>query len=135
MTQQLSRELPQELLDKLAAARTPEEVKAVLAEVEMEKETPNEAYARLRREFRPELEGVAISRQEAAEKYPINYSTISYWEQKGVVKVIEKARRRGMPSKISERDVAIIAEINRLFRTGGNAKGGRLKGFTPEEIN
>lgn len=140
MTQQIA--LPQSLLEKLAAARTPEEVKAVLtAQSDLQEymsdqtsvgsgETPNQAYSRLRREFALELEGVAIARQDAAEEYGLNSAAITRWEEKGLVRVIEKAKRRGLPSKISKRDVAIMSEMHRLFRSEGN-KSGPIKGFKP----
>jgi hypothetical protein len=134
-----------EILEKLAAATSVEEVEAVLATERQffnkdlhlnddlplieEPETPNQAYNRLRLSFALELEGVVVSRQEAAQKYTnIDYASIARWEAKGLVRVIERAKRRGMPSKISERDVAILSEMNRLFRDG---KTGTLKGFRP----
>jgi hypothetical protein len=42
--------------------------------------------------------------------------------------VVEPAKRRGMPHKLSLRDVAIMAELNNRYRAEGN-KRGPLKGW------
>jgi hypothetical protein len=136
--------LPLSVLEELAATRTVEEVKTVLTasqlmikemnlapmrneeEQDTEEETPNQAYRRLQKEF-ANLENQAIVRIDAAKKYGITDTAISNWEKKGWIRVIEPAKRRGMPTMISERDVAVMAAMVKKFQN----KAGPIRGWKP----
>jgi transposase len=85
-------------------------------------------YMELKQSFKPELDGQTASIKEAARLYQLQPSTIYGWIKKGLVTVIEPPKRRGMPSSISLREVAIMAELNRLHRQETNSRG-PLKGF------
>jgi hypothetical protein len=142
--------LPLSVLEELAATRTVEEVKTVLTasqllieemnlppmrndeeERDLEEETPNQAYRRLQKEF-AHLENVSLTRQDAALKYEVSYGTIADWEKQGLVRVIQKAKRRGLPTWVNEKDVAVMVGMTRKFRTG---KSGPIKGWRPPVRN
>jgi transposase len=85
-------------------------------------------YQELKESFAQELEGQTVSLQEAAQQYQIAKGTLSGWIKTGLIQVVEPAKRRGMPHKLSLRDVAIMAELNNRYRAEGN-KRGPLKGW------
>lgn len=85
-------------------------------------------YDELKLDYRLDLANQTASIKEAALMFDLNTSTVYGWITKGLVKVIDAPRRRGMPSKISLRDVAIMAELNRLHRQEKNSRG-PLKDF------
>lgn len=85
-------------------------------------------YQELKESFAPDLENETISLQQAAQKYQISKGTISHWVKAGLIEVVEPAKRRGMPTKLSLRDVAIMVELNNRYRAEGN-KRGPLKGW------
>jgi transposase len=85
-------------------------------------------YQVLKEIWRPDLEGQTVSLQEAAQMFQISKGTLSGWIKTGLIQVVEPAKRRGMPHKLSLRDVAIMAELNNRYRAEGN-KRGPLKGW------
>lgn len=80
-------------------------------------------YSELQSNFAQHLEGQTCSLQEAAQQYSLSKATIAGWIKNGLVQVIEPAPRRGMPMKLSLRDVAIMVELNRLHRADSNTRG------------
>lgn len=74
------------------------------------------------------LEGVEITRQAAAKKYGISDVTVLNWESQGSVRVIRPAKRRGMPTIVNEKDVAVMAGMRKRF---GDGKSGPIKGWKP----
>ena len=89
---------------------------------------PIATYNQLKASFAPELEGQTVSLAEAAERYQLATGTLSGWIKTGLIEVVEPAKRRGMPHKLSLRDVAIMVELNNQYRQETN-KRGPLKGW------
>jgi transposase len=85
-------------------------------------------YQELKKAFRTDLKGKTASIIEAAQLNGLKVSTVQRWVTTGRVKVVVPAPRRGMASQISLRDVAIMIELNRIYRQETNTRG-PLKGF------
>jgi transposase len=89
-------------------------------------------YKELKQSYAQDLEGQTVSLKEAAERYQIATGTLSGWIDNGLIQVIEPAKRRGMPNKLNLRDVAIMVELNRLYRAESNTRG-PLKGWNKDQ--
>ena len=99
----------------------------MITQLERPKTDPNELYEKLFEE-NARLENQNITRPEASTKYGVSPQAIYGWERRGLVRVIQKAKRRGMPTVINERDVATMVTLNNQART---KKEGPLPGWKP----
>jgi hypothetical protein len=149
MSTELHVSFPLSALERIKAASSLEEIKTMVMELESsgafdpysvlpyDPDDPNSYYKWLRQKdnFHPELAGKGITLYKAFQEYNISFGALAHWMEKGVIRVIEKAPKPGAASKINERDVAIVSEMNRKFRTeNGTKKGGAIKGWRPEPL-
>ena len=124
-----STRIPRAMLEKLqnaVAGGNLEEVRKLVARLEKPNTSPNEYYNQLFQQFE-NLELIGIRRQDAVNKYTIPDQTIARWEKRGAIRVIQKAKRRGLDTIINERDIAALAGVSKKFRIGrGPISGFRL---------
>ena len=67
----------------------------------------------------------ALAIREAAAKYDIPVSTLRGWVNDGMVRIVHRAAKPGMPTYIAEADVAKLAHHYRPG--GGRGRRARLK--------
>jgi hypothetical protein len=145
MSTELHVSFPLSALERIKAASSLEEIKTMVMELESsgafdpysvlpyDPNDPNQYYNFLRQVHRRDLIGKGITIYKATQLYDTNNAAISRWIEKGYVRVIQKAPKPGVASKINERDVAIMVEMNRHFRAESN-RGGVIKGWRPEPL-
>lgn len=133
----ISSPIPPWLSEQIDAANSVEEVKSIMsaafqnqllfATKNTDQHETMQVYWQLQRECQIP-DDIVVTRQEAAEKCSVRHGNIYYWEKRGWVRVVEKAKRRGMHTSVRLRDVYIMAELTKRCRTG---RSGPLKGFSP----
>lgn len=127
--------LSPDLIQKLAATLSKEEMEQVMNAVMEKQNTPvnekKQVIEGLRAKF-PDLEGVKIGRADAAKKYSVAESTIREWQNQEIepgVPMVESfpsgTTGRGNQTMVNEQHVAAMVELRKMKPN----KGGPIKGW------